>query len=131
MPLRGTGCTNGFWRSVGRRPILIPLSTVRKTTQLSHLVDIFDLPSGSGLFQSATDQSLGRTLDHPAADRLARVQSMAVVQPPGVSGEVARQLAQGRVPRQFGGLCQGHSDVVAEPGSAVGQHLAPSSSARF
>lgn len=46
---------------------------------------------------------------------------MAVVQPLGVSGEVARQLAQGRVSRQFRGLRQGRSDVVAEPGPAVGQ----------
>jgi len=62
------GCANSFWRSVGGRPIMIPMVTVRKTTQLGHVVDVLDLPSSSGLFQATADQVLGRPLDHPTPD---------------------------------------------------------------
>ncbi len=47
--------------------------TVRKTTQLGHVVYVADDPAGSGLLQPFANQVLGRALDHSAADRLAGV----------------------------------------------------------
>ena len=49
------GCANGFWRSVGRFPIKFPMVAVRQATQLGHLIDVLDLPTGSRLFQPAAD----------------------------------------------------------------------------
>src|SRR5512142_1722559 len=78
------------WRSVGRCPITVPMVAVRQATQFGHLVDVLDPPPGPGLLEATAHQVLGRPLHHPAADRLARVQPMAVVQPAGMRCEVAR-----------------------------------------
>ena len=94
---------------------------VAQAAQLGHRVGVADQPAGPGLLEPTADQVLRRPLDHPAADRLARVQPMAIVQPLGVRREVARQLAQRRVAGQLGGLRQRRPDVVAQPGPAVGQ----------
>src|SRR5206468_1516254 len=66
---RGSGCAIGFWRSVGGRPIKAPMITVRQTTQSGHVVDVLEVPAGSGLLEPSADQVLGRALHHPAADR--------------------------------------------------------------
>ena len=115
------GCANGFWRSVGRRPIKVPMITVRKATQLGHFVDVLDAPAGSGLFEPFTDQILGRALDHTAADRLPGVESMAVVETLCMCGEIARQVIQRRATVRAVVRRQGLAQMVAKASPAVGQ----------
>lgn len=93
----------------------------RRGSVPTYFKDAYPPPPGPGLLEAAADQILGRPFHHPAAERLACVQPMAVVQPSGVRCEVARQLAQRRMAGQLGGLLQCRPDVIAEPGPAVGQ----------
>src|SRR5665213_1059677 len=95
--------------------------TVRKTTQLGHIVDVVDDPAGSGLLEPFADQVLCRALDHSATDRLPGVESMAVVETLSMSGEIGHQIVRRGAAVRAVVRGQGLTHMVAKSGPAVGQ----------
>jgi hypothetical protein len=47
---------------------------------LGHVVNVVDIPVGARLLEPFPDQVLARALDHPATDRLPRIEPLAVVE---------------------------------------------------
>ena len=95
--------------------------TVCKTTQLGHVVNIVDDPAGSGLLEPFANQVLGRAFDHSATDRLASVETMAVVETLCMRGEIARQIIHRGADVRAVVRRQRLTHMVAKAGPAVGQ----------
>ena len=95
--------------------------TVRETTQLGHVVNVVDDPAGSGLLESFANQVFGRALDHSATDRLAGVESMAVVETFCMRGEIARPIIHCGADVRAVVRRQRLTHMVAKAGPAVGQ----------
>jgi hypothetical protein len=95
--------------------------TVRKTTQLGHVVNVVDDPTGSSLLEAFANQVLGRALDHSATDRLAGVKSMAEVEALCMRGEIARQIIHCRADVRAVVHGQRLTQMVAKASPAVGQ----------